>query len=78
MAFTGTFDFHGKKKNTEYSLNRDRYYERVLREKLTFGNLISRLTLIIGQNSKFLPKKSKMFAILYARLGRGGGTSFWA
>ena len=35
-----------------------RYYKRVLREKLTFETLISRSTLIIGQNTNFLTKKS--------------------
>ena len=32
------------------SRKRARYYRRVLREKLTFGTLISRETVIIGQN----------------------------
>ena len=57
-----------------------RYYKRVLREKLTFETLISRSTLIIGQNTNFLtkksngqntnflPKQSKTCSILQARL----------
>ena len=47
------------------SRKRARYYIRVLTENMTFGTLISRSTLIIGQNSNFWPKKSKTYSILY-------------
>ena len=40
-----------------------RYNKRILREKLTFKILISISTSIIGQNSSFLPKKSKTCSI---------------
>ena len=59
------------------SRKRARYYRRVLREKLTFGTMISRETVIIGQNYGGRGYDQNTWLSRYARLSMSDKNHSW-